>query len=206
MPVPLVFALPALYEAAQVTAIAIGTIIGVIAIDEMVEESDKDKENAKVTTADSTKPCEKCPAIPKVVPEQEQFNGDEINLHYQMRICGTYSMRNDDGRTTVEEFAFRDPRLGNDKKKVKFDGWKPEQCLFLEAKGRLDQFFAKDGTLLSWYTGDKKTMEQANRQQNTINLCEHIPECHWHFMQSVSYRYYKKALSKHSGIRVFHTL
>ena len=49
-------------------------------------------------------------------------------------------------------------------------------------------------------------MDQAKRQQNAIYLCEHIPECHWHFMQPVSYRYYKGVLSELTGIKVFHTL
>ena len=206
MPVPLVLALPALYEAAQVTAIAIGTIIGVVAIDEMVEESDKDKEGTKVTTADSTKPCEKCPAIPKVVPEQERFNGKEINLHYQMRICGTYSMLDEEGNITVEEFAFRDPRLDNNKKKVKFDGWKPGQCLFLEAKGKIDQFFGKNGKPLPWYEGNEKTLAQARRQKNAIELCDNIPECHWHFMQPVSYLYYMKTIGGTTRFVFFHTI
>lgn len=203
MPVPLVLALPALYEAAQVTAIALSTIIGVVAIDEMVEENDKDKDGAKATIAESTKPCEKCPAIPRVVSEQERFNGEAINLNYQMRICGTDSMRHDEGHITVEEFAFRDPWLLNPTKKVKFDGWKPEQCLFLEAKGKLDQFFNENGE--PWYSGSKEIVKQAERQKNVIYLCGNVPECHWHFMQPVSYRYYKKMIGGLTGIKVFHT-
>ncbi|EJN2898498.1 hypothetical protein P6141_001797 [Salmonella enterica] len=203
MPAPLVLFAPALYEAAVAVATAIGAAIGIIAVDEMVNEDEKTNTDSKVSTTDSTNRCKKCPAIPKVISEPEIFNGKKRNLDYQMRICGTFCMHNNNGTTTVTEFAFYDPRLMNPKKKVKFDGWKPEKCLFLEAKGEYDQFFEKDGE--PWYSKANEPILQAGRQQNAIDLCDRIPECHWHFMQPLSYKYYKRELLLFSNITVFHT-
>ena len=71
-------------------------------------------------------------------------------------------MHNNNGITPVTEFAFYDPRLMNPKKKVKFDGWKLEKCLFLKAKGEYDQLFKKDDE--PWYTKVSEPMLHAGRQ------------------------------------------
>ncbi|GLH25603.1 hypothetical protein ENT52713_29990 [Enterobacter sp. 200527-13] len=199
----MLFVIPALVEGAEALAAALGITLGAGAAAQMVNEGEKEDSAGKVTAAESTKPCEKCPAIPWVSPIQEPFNGSETSLNYQMRICGTYSMHNSDGTTTVEEYAFRHPGLANPSKQVKFDGWKPAECLFLEAKGQYDQFFDKNGN--PWYTGAKDVERQAGRQQEAINLCDDIPDCHWHFMQPVSYAYYKKIFKTYSNITVFYT-
>ncbi|EKS6643709.1 MULTISPECIES: Tox-REase-5 domain-containing protein [Enterobacterales] len=196
-------AIPALAEAAEALAAALGITIGAGVASQMVNEGEKEDAAGKVTAAESTKPCEKCPAIPWVSSIQEPFNGSETSLNYQMQVCGTYSMHNSNGTTSVEEYAFRHPGLKNSTKQVKFDGWKPAECLFLEAKGKLDQFFDKSGN--PWYKGAKDALDQASRQQDALNLCDRIPECHWHCMQPVSCSYYKRALRKHPNITVFYT-
>ncbi|MEH6372174.1 Tox-REase-5 domain-containing protein [Pectobacterium carotovorum] len=207
MPLPLAaLAVPAMVEAAKFTAGVIAATIGVAAVHDVIKDSDKEEEAEKeATVADSSKSCEECPAIPKVTPEEELFDGAEINLMYQARICSTAVREDTNSKNYIQEFAFRDPGLLNPKKKVKFDGWKPERCLFLEAKGRYDQFFDQDGEPLSWYSKIKNPILQAGRQQDAIDLCSKIPECYWHFMQPVSYRYYKKMLFPYSNIKVFHT-
>ncbi|WP_193162720.1 Tox-REase-5 domain-containing protein [Enterobacter ludwigii] len=195
--------IPALVEGAEALAAALGITIGAGVASQMVNDGEKEDAAGKVTAAESTKPCEKCPAIPWVSSIQEPFNGSETSLNYQMQICGTYSMHNSNGKTSVEEYAFRHPVLTNSTKQVKFDGWKPAECLFLEAKAQYDQFFDKNGN--PWYTGAKDVERQAGRQQEAINLCDDIPDCHWHFMQPVSYAYYKKIFKTHSNITVFYT-
>ncbi|ULH13049.1 restriction endonuclease fold toxin 5 domain-containing protein [Serratia marcescens] len=199
----MLFVIPALLEGAEALAAALGVTIGAGVASQMVNKGEKEDSAGKVTAVDSTKPCEKCTAIPWVSPIQEPFNGSETSLNYQMRICGTYSMHHSNETTSVEEYAFRHPGLANPSKQVKFDGWKPAECLFLEAKGKLDQFFDKNGK--PWYKGVFDTENQAKRQQGALNLCDGIPECHWHCMQPVSYTYYKKALNMLPNITVFYT-
>ncbi|MEI7126230.1 Tox-REase-5 domain-containing protein [Pectobacterium versatile] len=205
MPLPLAaLAVPALVEAAQFTAGVIATTIGVAAVHDAMKESDKEEEAEKeATVADSSKSCEECPAIPKVTPGMEQFNGRKINRDYQMNICGTYSVINEKGKYMIQTFFFHDFRLRNSAKKVSFDGWKPERCLFLEAKGEYDQFFDKNGE--PWYSKAEDPILQAGRQQNAIDLCDNIPQCYWHFMEPKSYRYYKMMLAEFSNITVFNT-
>ncbi|EKS6641997.1 hypothetical protein QCD58_000743 [Enterobacter hormaechei] len=201
----MLFVIPALMEGAEALAAALGVTIGAGVASQMVNKGEKDETAGKVTAADSTKPCEKCTAIPWVSPIQEPFNGSETSLNYQMRICGTYSMHNSNGTTSVEEYAFRHPGLTNSTKQVKFDGWKPAECLFLEAKGKYDSFFDKNGEPYSWYEGDQDTKDEARRQQNALSLCDDIPECHWHFMEPVSFAYYSKIFRKYPRFTVLHT-
>ena len=92
MPAPIaLLGAGALYEAAVATLTVIGVATGVIAADELINEKEKDRAGA--TTADSTRPCDKCPAIPKVASGMEYFTGKKKSRDYQMRICGTYSER-----------------------------------------------------------------------------------------------------------------
>lgn len=178
---------------------------GGVALHETVKEQDKAKEAERdIALTDSSKPCKPCPALSKVVPQEEKFNGGDVNLNYQLRICETAIVRREGGKY-ITEFSFRDWRLDNDKKEVKFDGWKPERCLFLEAKGRYDQFFDQKGVSAGWFTGEKEIIEQAIRQQNAVDLCDKIPKCYWHFMQPISYAYFKRMLNEFSGIAMFHT-
>ncbi|WP_436882703.1 Tox-REase-5 domain-containing protein [Enterobacter asburiae] len=198
--------IPALVEGAEALAAALGITIGAGVASQMVNEGEKEDAAGKVTAAESTKPCEKCPAIPWVSSIQEPFNGSETSLNYQMQICGTYSMHNSNGTTSVEEYAFRHPGLANPSKQVKFDGWKPAECLFLEAKGKYDQFFDKKGEPYSWFEGDQDMKDEARRQQNALILCDEIPECHWHFMEPASFAYYSKIFRKYPRFTVLHTL
>ncbi|PWI79718.1 hypothetical protein DEO48_12600 [Enterobacter sp. CGMCC 5087] len=201
----MLFVIPALVEGAEALAAALGVTIGAGVASQMVNEGENEDTAGKVTAAESTKPCEKCPAIPWVSPIQEPFNGSEVSLNYQMRICGSYSMHNSNGKTSVEEYAFRHPGLTNSTKQVKFDGWKPAECLFLEAKGKYDSFFDKNGEPYSWFEGDQDTKDEARRQQNALILCDEIPECHWHFMEPVSFAYYSKIFRKYPRFTVLHT-
>ncbi|WGL28088.1 Tox-REase-5 domain-containing protein [Pectobacterium brasiliense] len=205
MPLPLAaLAVPAMVEAAKFTAGVIAATIGVAAVHDVIKDSDKEEEAEKeATAADSSKSCEDCPAIPRVMPEEELFNGEKINLMYQARICSTGVREDTDGRSFIQEFAFRDPGLFNSTKKVKFDGWKPERCLFLEAKGRYDQFFSKDG--MPWFSGADAIVDQASRQQNAIDLCDKVPQCHWYFMQPISFKFFSEELSVFENITTFYS-
>ncbi|MFP1769728.1 Tox-REase-5 domain-containing protein [Lonsdalea quercina] len=90
-------------------------------------------------------------------------------------------------------------------KKVKFDGWKPEQCLFLETKGHYDQFFNKENRPFAWFSGQNEIEEQAKRQQNVIDICLKIPKCHWHFMEPVSTGYFQKRFLIYPDLTINYT-
>lgn len=207
-------AIPVLIPAAEFTAGVLAVAIGAVGVSEMVNQSDrtkdKEKTDAKAVEASSAKPCKKCPAIAKVTKESRPFTGKKKSQEYQQRICRTkVTAINRNGYDLIEEFIFRDPRLRdfkekeNGKNEVDFDAREPEWCLFLEAKGEYDQFFDKNGK--PWYKNADSPVAQALRHQNAIDLCDKIPWCHWHFMQPVSYEYYKNRLSIFSNITVFHT-
>lgn len=209
-------AIPALIPAAEFTAGVLAVAIGAAGVSEMVNQSDrtkdKEKTDAKAVEASSAKPCKKCPAIAKVTKESRPFTGKKKSQEYQQRICRTkVTAINRNGYDLIEEFIFRDPRLRDfkgresGKNEVDFDGWEPEWCLFLEAKGEYDQFFDKNGKPKSWFNGIKNIVDQACRHQQAIDLCDKIPWCHWHFMQPLSHAYYKKKFIKQSNITVYYT-
>jgi hypothetical protein len=102
----------------------------------------------------------------------------EVNRAYQARITGF---------APNTEWRW----LGLD-----WDGFQSSACLLLEAKSTYDQFFGDDGKPKYWFnfTGAADMIEQASEQSERI--MENEPaQCHWHFMQPVSYAWFKEQAS-----------
>ncbi|WP_262499995.1 restriction endonuclease fold toxin 5 domain-containing protein [Photorhabdus heterorhabditis] len=134
MPLPLLApAAPALLAAAEWTLATCAA--GLVAIGVMESTKDKEGEQDKAkadtqTITSSRTECEKCPAIGKVMMVWEKTTSySEITIAYQTKIAGTiYNPE----LNLIETWLCMD---------TNFDGWKPAQCLFLEAKAKYDQFF-----------------------------------------------------------------
>lgn len=147
-----------------------------------------------VAAIESSKGCKTCTAIGLVGPHKQYVDSWSISsINYQQRICST-TLGLDGTRTYINEYKCLD---------VAFDGWKEAECLFLEAKGKYDQFFKADGT--PWYDGVENTLNQGTRHQMVMELLESVPYCHWHFMQPKSANYFKQKFAKYINLKVFHT-
>ncbi|PHM37589.1 hypothetical protein Xmau_03806 [Xenorhabdus mauleonii] len=200
MPIPLVLAGPALLAAAEYTltalaGIAIGTGVAVginEATKDKSDEQDKAKSETEAITTSRTK-CKECPAIGSVIPYWESASISAISTIYQIQICNSAY-----NEITHQLEVWRCGAAS-------FDGWKPKQCLFLEAKGKHEQFF-EDGEPKHWWKGGHTSMmSQAARQQGECTKFEGIPKSHWHFMELVTSSYFSKAFSGFPNITVFHT-
>lgn len=147
-----------------------------------------------VAAIESSKGCKKCTAIGLVGPHKQYVDSWSTNsINYQQRICST-TLGVDGTRTYINEYKCLD---------VAFDGWRETECLFLEAKGKYDQFFKGDGT--PWYDGVDNTFNQGTRHQIVMESLENVPYCHWHFMQPKSASYFKMAFAEYLNLKVFHT-
>ncbi|MDE1486979.1 restriction endonuclease fold toxin 5 domain-containing protein [Xenorhabdus bovienii] len=201
MPLPLVFASPVLVAAAEYTLTALAGIAIGVGVGVGIEEATKDKEEDKAKTetgtiASSRTKCEECPAIGQVTPYWESVSISADSTIYQIQICNSVYM------PEIEKIQVW-LCLG-----VRFDGWKPQQCLFLEAKAKYDQFFENDDPKFWWKiskSGHISMMSQAGRQQTVCSTLKGIPNSHWHFLQPVSFAYYAKAFSIYANIKVLHT-
>ncbi|WP_140182063.1 restriction endonuclease fold toxin 5 domain-containing protein [Providencia stuartii] len=150
-----------------------------------------------VAAIESTTNCKKCPAIGQVGPHKQPTNGWSLeSILYQQRICST-TVGVDGDNYYINEYMC----MG-----VAFDGWIETQCLFLEAKGKYDQFFKSDGTVFfKNFSGFDNIISQALRQQGVMAAFNRIPFCHWHFLQPKSASYFQHAFSNYSNLKVFHT-
>ncbi|PHM50533.1 restriction endonuclease fold toxin 5 domain-containing protein [Xenorhabdus miraniensis] len=207
MPGPLVLGAPAagsaLLAAAEWTLAA--CVAGLVAVGIMEGTKDKEKTDEKDkaearTDAISTtrEKCDKCPAIGQVVVFWEKCPSySNITIEYQTRIAGTTY---DPALVAIQTWKCQT---------VNFDGWKPENCLFLEAKALYDQFF-KNGVPMDWWkvskSGHLSMINQAERQQEVCDAFDGIPRSHWHFLQPISFAYYTRWFSIHPNITVFHTI
>ncbi|ETS32732.1 hypothetical protein PTE_01379 [Photorhabdus khanii NC19] len=142
--------------------------------------------------------CEKYPAIGNITMIWEKTTSySEITIAHQTKIAGTIY---NSGLNIIETWLCMD---------TNFDGWKPAQCLFLEAKAKYDQFF-KNGIPMDWWkiskSGDRSMTTQVEKQQEVCITLNGIPNSHWHFMQPISYAYYLEKFSIYPNIKVFHTI
>ncbi|WP_340618616.1 restriction endonuclease fold toxin 5 domain-containing protein [Xenorhabdus entomophaga] len=205
MPGPLVLGAPAagaaLVAAAEWTLAA--CVAGLVAVGimegtkEKEDTAEKDKAESRTDAISTTREkCDECPAIGSVTPFWEGVSISAKSTLYQIQICNS-------------EY---NPEMGKIKvwkcSEVRFDGWKPKQCLFLEAKAKYDQFFEGGVPKFFWKiskSGHKSMMSQAGRQQAVCIEFAGIPNSHWHFLQPVSFAYYSKAFSIYPNITAFHT-
>lgn len=202
MPLPVVFAVPAILAAAEYTltalaGIAIGVGVGVginEATKDKEETGEKDKAEARTDAISTTREkCDECPAIAQVVMVWEKCPSySDITIAYQTRIAGT---KYDPALVAIQTWQCQD---------ANFDGWKPEKCLFLEAKAKYDQFF-ENGKPKWFYehfkkketdkSGFESMIYQAERQNGVCTNLSNIPKSHWHFLQPVSYAYFSRAFT-----------
>ncbi len=161
MPLPLLApAAPALLAAAEWTLAACTTGLAAVGVMESTKDKEGEQDKAKADTqtiASSRTECEKCPAIGNVTMVWEKTTSySEITIAYQTKIAGTiYNPE----LNLIETWLCMD---------TNFDGWKPAQCLFLEAKAKYDQFF-KNGIPMNWWkiskSGDRSMTTQVEKQQ-----------------------------------------
>ncbi|PQQ42662.1 hypothetical protein C6H65_02970 [Photorhabdus luminescens] len=202
MPLPLLApAAPALLAAIEWTLAACATGLAAVGVMESTKDKEGEQDKAKADTqtiASSRTECEKCPAIGKVMMVWEKTTSySEITIAYQTKIAGTiYNPE----LNLIETWLCMDTNS---------DGWKPAQCLFLEAKAKYDQFF-KNGIPMNWWkiskSGDRSMTTQVEKQQEVCTTLNGIPNSHWHFMQPISYSYYLEKFSIYPNIKVFHTI
>ncbi|MGV8001993.1 restriction endonuclease fold toxin 5 domain-containing protein [Photorhabdus temperata subsp. temperata] len=198
MPLPLLApAAPALLAAAEWTLATCAAGLAAVGVMESTKDKEGEQDKAKADTqtiASSRTECEKCPAIGKVTMVWEKTTSySEITIAYQTKIAGTiYNPE----LNIIETWLCMD---------TNFDGWKPAQCLFLEAKAKYDQFFENGKPKPWWKSSDYSMQKQGKRQQWVCISLNSIPNSHWHFMQPISYAYYLEKLSIYSNIKVFHT-
>ncbi|EYU13181.1 MULTISPECIES: restriction endonuclease fold toxin 5 domain-containing protein [Photorhabdus] len=207
MPLPLLApAAPALLAAAEWTLAACATGLAAVGVMESAKDKEGEQDKAKADTqtiASSRTECEKCPAIGNVTMVWEKTTSySEITIAYQTKIAGTiYNPE----LNLIETWLCMD---------TNFDGWKPAQCLFLEAKAKYDQFF-KNGEP-DWIfgefrktptskTGAESTIWQAERQNRVCIGLNNIPKSHWHFLQPISYEYFSEMFVPFTNIKTFHT-
>ncbi|OTA18708.1 hypothetical protein Xbed_03061 [Xenorhabdus beddingii] len=197
MPLILAPAAPAIIAAAEWTLAACSAVLVGIGVMESTKDKAGEQDKAKSDTqtiATSRTKCEKCPAIGQVMMVWEKTNGrSALAISYQSAIAKTiYNPE----LSMIESWTC----LG-----VSFDGWQPANCLFLEAKAKYDNFFRNDEPMSWWKSGDDSMKNQGKRQQDVCSSLDGIPNCHWHFLEPVSFAYYSEAFSAYPNIKVFHT-
>ncbi|MCC8373535.1 MULTISPECIES: restriction endonuclease fold toxin 5 domain-containing protein [Photorhabdus] len=156
-----------------------------------VKAQSKTEECEKTETK---KECQACLAIPVTSEKYRKVSRwSAITINYQRFIAKT---KYDPTTQMIQEFQCL---------KVTFDGWRPAYCLFLEAKARYDQFFNSEGKPKSWWKGDESGKKQAERHQKVCDVLEGTPYVEWHFLQPISYAYFKVQFSEYKNIRVHYT-
>lgn len=187
-------AVPLIEGAAKAMLRALGVVAatgaGAAAINEAAKKKAEAAEKAKTapiakagTQTKIKDACTKCPPDCGILVTRN-WNMSEISAAYQARITGF---------TPTTEWNFR----GSD-----FDGFKSEACMLLEAKAKYDQFFKSSGepTFFSKFEGFSKIMLQASRQSFIVD--NSLPtQLHWHFMQPLSYQYFKEEFQS-SGLSI----
>lgn len=180
-----VLAIPLVEGAALALLRALGVAAvagaGAVAVNETAKRKAEAAEKARTTAiakagtlAKTKASCSKCPPDCGGIVERNWSMSDE-SRSYQARISGF---------APYTEWNFK----GTD-----FDGFRSSLCMLLEAKARYDQFFKANGDpkFFFVYTGRAKIMVQATSQSAVVETS--VPaSLHWHFMQPLSYRYFKE--------------
>ncbi|OCQ51671.1 hypothetical protein Ppb6_03064 [Photorhabdus australis subsp. thailandensis] len=143
---------------------------------------------------ESKRECKACLAIPVTSEKYRKVSRwSAITINYQRFIAQT---KYDPTIQMIQEFQCL---------KVTFDGWRPTYCLFLEAKARYDQFFISEDEPKGWWKGVFSAEKQAERHQKVCDVLEETPRVEWHFLQPISYGYFKILFSDHKNISVHYT-
>ncbi|MDH0353586.1 Tox-REase-5 domain-containing protein [Morganella sp. GD04133] len=159
----------------------------------------------------TTKACEDCPAENYIVPVPRKITRTTTpdSYLYQSIICNsqiteTYSP--DGSRETYigewECTVIPPMRV----KPVDFDGWKPEECNFIETKYNFDNFFDKDGIVKKWWKSGGGMKSQAESQNwLCANLFEGKSYVDWHFGTENIYNFASELLLVFNFIRTNYT-
>ncbi|TCT34436.1 restriction endonuclease fold toxin 5 of polymorphic toxin system [Providencia alcalifaciens] len=165
-----------------------------------------------VAAIEASKGCQDCPAIPYIVPHQNDITNTRTpNAYaYQARICNTQIRTVDTpaGQMRyIDEWKCTIPvptRTLNPL--VEFDGWKPDECNFIETKDNFDFAFDKDGNVKSFFSKGGKPLKQASEQNW---LCEFPLKkksySDWHFSQKNMYLFCTRIFQSLPQIRTHHT-
>ncbi|WP_265497204.1 Tox-REase-5 domain-containing protein [Providencia rustigianii] len=165
-----------------------------------------------VAAIEANKGCEDCPAIPYIVPHQNDITNTRTpNAYaYQARICNTQIRTVDTpaGQMRyIDEWKCTLPVPTRTKNPlVEFDGWKPSECNFIETKDNYDFFFNSQGEPNIFMGEDKKILKQAT-DQNWLctSQFQKISFIDWHFSHKKMYGFCNKFLKKLSQIRTHYS-
>ena len=165
-----------------------------------------------VAAIEASKGCQDCPALPYIVPHQNDITNTRTpNAYaYQARICNTQIRTVDTpaGQMRyIDEWKCTIPvptRTLNPL--VEFDGWKPDECNFIETKDNYEFFFNSKGKLKPFAKDGGGIFKQANDQNW---LCESAFKqksyIDWHFSQRNMYEFSKGLLNSLSQVRTHYS-
>ncbi|MBS9423562.1 restriction endonuclease fold toxin 5 domain-containing protein [Photorhabdus caribbeanensis] len=167
--------------------------LGDESVDTSAVQTKAQSETEECEKTETEKVCKACLAIPVTSEKYRKVSRwSAITINYQRFIAKT---KYNSLTQMIQEFQCL---------KVTFDGWRPAYCLFLEAKARYDQFF-KDSKPKRWWTGSYSARNQAERHQTVCDALEGTPHVEWHFLQPISYGYFKVLFSKYKNISAHYT-
>ncbi|MBS9435990.1 hypothetical protein EAE91_01975 [Photorhabdus noenieputensis] len=168
--------------------------LGEESIDTSAVQVKAQSKTAECEKTETKKECQACLAIPVTSEKYRKVSRwSAITINYQRFIAKT---KYNPVTQMIQEFQCL---------KVTFDGWRPEYCLFLEAKARYDQFFKSNEEPKKWWKGVFSAIRQAQRHQTVCNVLDGSPHVEWHFLQPISYGYFKVQFSEHKNISVHYT-
>ena len=147
------------------------------------KEADEAKSTPIARTDAQTKTKEKCKECPPDTGasfNRSTAGWSETSIAYQARIGGMPV-----GASFITEWVFAG---------VAFDGFDSSQCMLKEAKAKYDQFFDDFRQVKGWWKeGADKMIEEAYRQAAVAQPRPPV-QLRWHFMESISYRYFSKII------------
>lgn len=148
------------------------------------EAADKAKSTpiARTEAQTKTKPkkCDKCPPDCGADYRRNTSGWSDATVAYQFKICGRPF-----GSGYIMEWEFAG---------ITFDGFDSSQCLLLEAKAKYDQFFSDFGQPLKWWSENVDVMFNEAGRQSAVARPRPPVRLKWHFMESVSYRYFSRII------------
>lgn len=165
-----------------------------------------------VAAIEASKGCQDCPAIPYIVPHQNDITNTRTpNAYaYQARICNTQIRTVDTpaGQMRyIDEWKCTIPvptRTLNPL--VEFDGWKPDECNFIETKDNYEFFFNSKGEP-NWFMNEhSKILKQAG-EQNWLCYSQFKKRSFidWHFSHKKMYDLCEELLEQFSQVRTHYS-
>ncbi|WP_299540855.1 Tox-REase-5 domain-containing protein [uncultured Herbaspirillum sp.] len=162
---------------------AAGGAGGVVAgegIEKRREEADKTKNSPLAKAEVDSASRDKCRACPPLAGHEitKNFREHKSWMDYQARITGMRS-----GPLFLTEWKYD---------KREFDGFKPVECLLMEAKAGYDQFFSGPGEFE--YDFKKRIIHDMVGQARLQNIAAQPRppvKLHWYFMEPWTYAYLK---------------